>query len=294
MLTLLGQIAPDPDAVEAAVPDGLRLRDWLLAAAVVAASVLASTALRVVVRRTIGRRNRGSAQLVGRLSTIVVVSVGLVYALSSIGVDVGLLVGALGIGGVVVAFAFQDILENFVAGIILQIKRPFVPGDIVEAGASRPLGIVRDVDSRSVLLDQFSGERVVLPAAEVLKNQIVNWTRNPARRIGVPVQIPYRVDPQEAIDAIQPRLGTIEEVLPLPPPRVLVSDLAASGVTLTCYVWHDAFGDIFWIEHRVRLEAKRGLEAAGIEIPFPQRVVTFADPVPDDPGPDDEDARPGG
>ncbi|HAS11352.1 MAG TPA: hypothetical protein DCS55_12690, partial [Acidimicrobiaceae bacterium] len=237
--------------------------------------VLAGIVHRVVLR-TLARRAEGGGQLIGRLAALAIASIGFVYALSSIGVEVGLLVGALGIGGIALAFAFQDILENFVAGVILQVKRPFRPGNIIEAGEGRHLGIVREIDSRSVILDMFSGERVILPAAEVLKSPIINWTARPRRRVAVPIGIHYRDDPQRAIDVIEPRLREIDEVLPDPAPRVLLSSLGESSVDLTAYVWHEAYGDIFWIQHRIVQEAKAALDEAGIEIPFPQRVLTFA------------------
>ena len=270
MLHVLAQVTPDANAVDQAVPSGLTLTDWLQAGVIVVAAAVVAGLIARVARRALANRSQGSAQLVGRVGALFVFVVGFVYALKSIGVEVGLLVGALGIGGIALAFAFQDILENFIAGIILQVKRPFRPGNIVEAGADRHLGIVREIDSRSVILDMFSGERIILPAAEVLKSPIINWTAHPRRRLAVPIGIHYRADPQRAIDAIEPCLRDIDEVLDEPAPRVLISELGESAVSLTAYVWHAAYGDLFWIEHRVIQEAKRALDAAGIEIPFPR------------------------
>lgn len=287
MWSLLAQVAPDADAVEQAIPQGLVWADWLRAAAVFIAGLVLGGVVHRVVLRVLGRRTDGSASLVSRLAGIAVTTVGFIYALSSIGVEVGLLIGALGIGGIALAFAFQDILENFIAGIILQVKNPFRIGHIIEAGEGRHLGTVRDVDSRSVILDMFSGERVVLPAAEVLKSPIINWTAQPRRRLAVPIGIHYRAEPQHAIDVIEPRLRAIDEVAEEPAPRVLLSALGESSVDLNAYVWHAAYGDIFWIQHRVVQEAKAALDEAGIEIPFPQRVVTFAP----DPGANTIDIR---
>jgi small conductance mechanosensitive channel len=276
MLALTAQVSPDTDAVELAVPEGLGLADWIVAGTIFVGAIVLTMLLRRAIDRTVGRRAPSSAKFLGRVVTLFVGVAGFVYALSAIGVQVGLLIGALGIGGIALAFAFQDILENFMAGVILQVKRPFRPGNIVEVGDARHLGTVREIDSRSVIIDMFSGERVVVPAAEVLKSPIINWTAHPRRRLAVPIGIHYRDDPQEAIDVIEARLRNIEEVLATPAPRVLLSELGESSVDLTAYVWHDAYGDIFWIQHRVIQEAKRALDAAGIEIPFPQRVVTFA------------------
>ncbi|MDE0804461.1 MAG: mechanosensitive ion channel family protein [Acidimicrobiales bacterium] len=275
-LQLLAQIGPDTDAVEEAVPDGLKAADWIQAGVVIAAAVVVALVVSRLINRSLDRRAPGTATLVGRLAALVVTTVGFVYALSNIGVEVGLFVGALGVGGIALAFAFQDILENFIAGVILQVKRPFHRGAYVEIGESQHFGVVQEVDSRSVIIDTFGGDRIVLPAAEVLKNAIVNWTARGRHRLAVPVGVHYRTTPSDAIAAIEPRLDAIDEVLADPPPRVLLSSLDDSAVTLTVYVWHHAFADVFFVQHRVIEEAKAALDEAGIEIPFPQRVLSFA------------------
>jgi len=276
MLSLFAQLGPDADAVGEAVPDGLTVSDWIVAAVVFVGALVLAAVLRKLLGRTVGRRAPSSAKFVGRVVTLFVGVAGFVYALSSIGVQVGLFVGALGIGGIALAFAFQDLLENFMAGVILQLKRPFRPGNIVEIGEARHLGTVRDVDSRTVIVDTFAGDRIVVPAAEVLKSPIINWTSNGRRRLEVPVGIAYEADPQVAIDAITTRLDAIDEVLPQPAPRVLLSGFGESSVDLVAYVWHDAYADIFFVQHRVVQEIKRALADAGIRIPLPQRVVTFS------------------
>ena len=271
----LAQTGPDTDAIEEAVPDSLTAADWAEAGILFVAAVLLAAVIRKLLDRAMDRMPNGPTQLFRRLGTAVIVVVGFLYALSSIGVEVGLFLGALGIGGIALAFAFQDLLENFVAGVILQIKRPFRRGAWVEIGEQRLFGVVNNVDSRSVIIDTFAGDRIVLPAAEVLKNPIVNWTTRGRHRLAVPIDIHYRHDPADAIAAVEPRLSVIDEVLDEPAPRVLLSELGPTAVRITAYVWHDAFADIFWVQHRVIEEAKRGLEDAGVEIPFPQYVVAL-------------------
>ncbi len=287
LLGILAQVEPDTEAVSQAVPDSLGLADWLIALLIFVASIVVAMIGRRLVSRWIDRRTLASsgatatANLISRLVAVIVVIAGFVYSLTAIGVEVGLFLGALGIGGIALAFAFQDILENFMAGLILQIKRPFVPRDYVEIGESRLFGIVKEIDARSVVIDTFGGDRIVVPAAEVLKNPIVNWTVRGRHRLPVEIGIHYRTTPHEAIEAITPRIEQINEVLADPAPRVLCSRLDESAVVLTAYVWHDAFADIFWIQHRVIEEAKQALDDAGIEIPFPQRVLSLS---PESPG----------
>ncbi|MDZ7674662.1 MAG: mechanosensitive ion channel family protein [Acidimicrobiales bacterium] len=281
-LWMLAQTGPDTDAVEAAVPEGLGLSDWITALAIFAIAIVLSMVMRRLVNRWVEKRTpvsasaSASAVLLSRVVGIFIVIAGFVYSLTAIGVEVGLFLGALGVGGIALAFAFQDILENFMAGVILQIKRPFKPADYVEIGESQLFGIVKEIDSRSVVIDTFAGERIIVPAAEVLTSPIVNWTARGRRRLAVEIGIHYRTDPQDAIDVINPAMSAIDEVLSYPAPRTLLTGLGESSVDLTAYVWHDAFADVFWVRHRAVQEAKRALDAAGIEIPFPQRVLSFS------------------
>lgn len=279
---ILAQTTPDTEAVEEALPEGLGLGQWIVALVIFATSIVLSMVIRRLVNRWLERRtaessaSSASAQLVARVAGIIIVLAGFVYSLAAIGVEVGLFLGALGIGGIALAFAFQDILENFMGGVILQLKRPFKPGDYVEVGESQLFGILKEIDSRSVVIDTFGGDRIIVPAAEVLKNPIVNWTARGRHRYSLDIGVHYRTDPQAAIDAITPSLEEIREVLKYPAPRVLLTELGDSSVVLTAYVWYDAFADVFWVRHRVIQQAKAALDAAGIEIPFPQRVLSFA------------------
>ncbi len=278
---LLAQVGPDTDQLEEAVPDGLTATDWFQAGLVFVGAVVVAVVVRLILDRAMTRLPNSPTRLLRRLATALIIVFGFVYALGSIGVEVGLFIGALGIGGIALAFAFQDILENFVAGVILQAKRPFRRGSWVEVGDKQLFGVVQEIDSRSVIIDTFGGDRIVLPAAEVLKNPIVNWTARGRHRLAVTIGVHYRHDPADAIAAIEPRLSAIDEVLHDPAPRVLISELGDSSVQLTAYVWHHAFADIFWVQHRVIEEAKRALDTAGIEIPFPQRVLSFS-PQPEE------------
>src|SRR5918911_169522 len=117
-----------------------------------------------------------SQPVVSRQLTVTdwVVAGGVMYSLSVLGVRLGPLVGALGIGGVALAFAAQTILANFLGSIILQLRRPFRRGDqIATAGCE---GTVEDVNFRTVVLRTFDGERVLVPCSQVLSNPITNHT----------------------------------------------------------------------------------------------------------------------
>src|SRR5207248_1483294 len=108
------------------VPHGITAWDWIHVAVILAVTVVATQAARRGVMRAAakGDRDRAWGRLVSRFLTYVIVVAGLVYALVALRVQIGPLLGALGIGGIALAFALQDTLQNFVAGVLLQARRP--------------------------------------------------------------------------------------------------------------------------------------------------------------------------
>ena len=215
--------------------------------------------------RTVGRR-------LGRFVGLVVFVAGTVWALSVAGVKVGPLLGALGVGGIAVAFAAQDILQNFVAGVLIQLRRPFRVGDQVTSLEFD--GIVQDIDLRAVRLLTFDGLDVVLPAAEVLKAPITNHTRTPNRRTTLEVGVAYDTDLETARRVILETVPGVAGVETSPAPQALVSEFADSAITIDVMYWHRSeIAVLRQVRNDVAIAIKRRLDAHGIEIAFPQRTV---------------------
>ena len=131
--------------------DSLTSGDWLRAGGIVLASIAIAIAANRLARSVLGRMHgSGMAAIVtARLIGYLFVLVGLVYALNTLGVRVGPLLGALGLGGLVLALALQKVVENFVGALILQTRRPFTVGETVRLGDE--MGVVTDIDSRTTV-----------------------------------------------------------------------------------------------------------------------------------------------
>ncbi len=247
----------------------------LSAVAVFAASLL----LAVVVRRGFVRlldrdADRHLGRIAGRFLSVVVVAVGGVYALGLVGVRVGPLLGALGVGGIALAFAAQDILQNLIAGVLLQVRRPFRIGDQVGSGDYE--GRVDDIDLRVVTLTTYDGLTVYLPNAEVLKAPIVNFTRTPTSRTELAVGVAYDSDLEQARAVLLEACRGAEGVREAPPAEVWVHAFGDSSIDLVVRYWHAADIASRWrVRSAVAVEVKRALDAAGIAIPFPQRTLWF-------------------
>ncbi len=259
------------------VPSGLDGGDWVQAGIlIVVAVVLAVGVSRVVIRLVAaGNRSRiGVAHLLGRLAGLFVFAGGVVYALNTLGVRIGPLLGALGIVGIALAFALQDILENLVAGVILQARNPFRYGDQLESGDWT--GTVEDINFRAVVLRTFEGTRVVLPSSTVLKASIHNLTAFEHRRTTVEVGVAYGTDLRRAAEVIGEAVRDAEGVEAEPEPEVLLEELGESSVNFAVRFWHEPKVATMWrARDRVLLGVYEALGDAGIEIPFPHRTLAF-------------------
>ncbi len=166
----------------ALLDDPLTSGDWIRAGAVLIGSVMLAVVVSRVLRRVVSRGlGAGFAAIItGRLMAYAVFLVGLSYALTSLGVRVGPLLGALGLGGLVLALALQGIVGNFVSSLILQTRRPFTVGDTVDLEGR--IGVVEDIDSRTTQIRGLDGTHIRVPNANVVDAAIVNLTREPVRR----------------------------------------------------------------------------------------------------------------
>ncbi len=248
---------------------------WL-AAAVFVATLLAAVLLRQLLVRVVDRgdADRSAGRLAGRFLSVLVVALGVVSALNILGVSIGPLVGALGVGGIALAFALQDILQNFVAGVLIQIRRPFRVRDQISSGDFE--GTVVDVNLRTTELSTYDGLIVYLPNADVLKTPIVNFTRTPSSRTSLTVGLAYDTDLPRAVTVLSAACGSAEGVQEHPPPEVWVEEFGDSSINLAVRYWHAADIASRWrVRSAVAVSIKAALDEAGMVIPFPQRTLWF-------------------
>jgi small conductance mechanosensitive channel len=274
MLHLLAQDVNVDQLDDAFQTDGITGWDWARAGIILAVAIVLAMVVRRVVARMVRRNDGGGmvADLLGRLTAYLVVVAGLVYSLSALGVRVAPLLGALGIVGIALAFALKDILENFVAGIILQIRRPFRRGDQIVTDEHE--GTVVEVNARAVLIDQPDGTRVIVPSASLITKPIVNLTGLGARRTTVEVGVAYDTDLDRAREIIRGVLADEPRVLDEPAPEALVSEFGDDSIVVNARFWHEPTINEMWqTRDAVAGAIKRSLDAAGITIAFPQRVV---------------------
>ena len=286
VIALAGRIAqtvPGADDVdlEGAIGTGLTARDWITAGATVVGFVILGRLARMVVERIVRRTdNEGQiARFVGHMVQNLLALVGLIYALNVLSVRIGPLLGALGITGIAIAFALTAILENVFASVVLKTRRPIRIGD--QVSSNEVSGTVEEINFRTVVLRSFDGESVVLPSSLVIKGAITNHTERGTRRTVLTVGVGYRTDLPRAQAAILRAVAEVDGVLASPPPEAWVTTFGESSIDFDVRYWHvPDIASVFRIRSGVAMAIKATFDAEGIEIPFPQRVVTM---VADDP-----------
>ena len=266
----------------ALLDDPLTGGDWIRAGAVLIGSAMLAVVVSRVLRRVISRGlGAGFAAIItGRLMAYAVFLVGLSYALTSLGVRVGPLLGALGLGGLVLALALQGVVGNFVSSLILQARRPFTVGDTVELEGR--IGVVEDIDSRTTQIRGLDGTHIRVPNANVVDATIVNLTREPVRRSSLAVGVAYDTDLQLATEVIYQALERVPRVLSDPEPRVNLDGFGDSSIGFTVLYWHasDVPSELS-ARHDLVVAIHQAFAAESITIAFPQVVVWSGQAKPD-------------
>jgi small conductance mechanosensitive channel len=249
--------------------------DWVTAASLIIGSILLALIARRIIERFLSAKLVPFvSRLIARLAAFVLVLFGFFYSMQQVGVSLAPLLGLLGLFGLALAFAFQEVLENFIAGIFLAARRPFGQGD--EISTADHEGLVEDISLRELTLRTYDGELVYIPNSVVWQNPIVNHTARPVRRTTVGVGVAYDTDLEVAGGVLLQALRSVPGVAEGPPPQALAHQFGPSSIDFALRFWHNAgIADEWLVRDGVVKAAHRALGEAGIEIPFPQRVVTF-------------------
>ena len=257
------------------VADDVTVSQALQALAVVIATILLTLLMRrLLVRWATFHGSPHVGRTLGRFLSVVLVGIGLIYALDTVGVRIGPLVGALGIGGIALAFAAQDMLANLISGVMISIRRPIKHGEQIATGEYE--GTVEDVNLRTVEIRTYDGNTVLVPNKDLLQNPIVNYTRTPYRRTELVIGVAYDTDLERARQVLLDACGTVGEIREQPPPEAWVFEFGDSSINIALRYWHPAdIASVWRMRSAVAIAAKRALDEAGMTIPFPQRTLWF-------------------
>jgi small conductance mechanosensitive channel len=203
--------------------------------------------------------------------------IGLIVALSMLGVNIGPLVAGIGAIGFIVGFALQGTLGNFAAGLMILMHRPYDVGDIVEtAGVT---GFVQSMNLNTTTIKTFDNQVVVVPNGSIWGDNIVNVTGSDTRRVDMTFGIGYKDDIAKAQRIMEDILKSHPLVLDDPEPNVKVHELGDSSVNFVCRPWTETrnYWTVYW---DITRSVKERFDAEGVSIPFPQRDVHLLNASP--------------
>lgn len=199
-----------------------------------------------------------------------VLLVGVLLALSQIGISLGPVLAGMGVAGFVIGFALQDTLSNFASGLMILFYRPFDVGDVVEAGGVA--GTVSHMSLVSTTVLTFDNQTLVVPNNKIWGDVIKNVTAQRTRRVDLVFSISYDDDVNAAERILQDIVSADKRVLEVPEPVIKLHQLAESSVNFVVRPWVST-GDYWGVYWDVTRAVKRRFDAAGITIPFPQMTV---------------------
>ncbi len=213
---------------------------------------------------------RGVAGAVSLIVHYLVLALGFLLAMAAAGIEMSrfaLLAGAFGVG---IGFGLQNVVNNFVSGLILIFERPIQVGDTVEIGSV--MGTIGRIGIRSSTVRTFDGADVIVPNADLISGQVINWTLSDRFRRGeIDVGVAYGTDPEEVLPLLIRAAAGHPRVLESPEPQALFLGFGASSLDFKLRFWSDNFDDFWQIRSDVVVEVNHLIREAGIEIPFPQR-----------------------
>lgn len=273
MLSLLAQTVPiDLDDVV----DTSNVSQWDIVAGVASALIgaILGRMLAVLVRRT-AERTSLPPNIVDLAATVVmwtVATTGFVVGLTFVGLNATplwflllLFVAMFVVGG-------RALFEGFGAGVMLQARAPFTPGDLVDLGEQR--GVVIEVNSRTVILDTIDGRRIHIPNQQVLGDDIVNLSTRRGRMSEITLDVTYATELERACRVAVEAAATADGQLPDHPPTAAVSSFEASAVRITLRIWHPADLQSEWTAVDAASRAVHAAYASqNIEFAFPQQTL---------------------
>lgn len=193
-----------------------------------------------------------------------------VLVITQLGVESSSLIAIVGAAGLAIGLALQGSLSNFAGGVLILLFKPFKVGDFISAQGVD--GSVKEITIFYTKLTTFGNQVAIIPNGKLSNDNVINYNAESNRRDNIKVGIGYSSNIKKAKDILLQICADNENIAEEPAPEVYVDELGDSSVNLTLRYWADT--SVFWPAHfYVMEETKHRFDAAGIEIPFPQRDV---------------------
>ncbi|MBX2964419.1 MAG: mechanosensitive ion channel [Cyclobacteriaceae bacterium] len=219
---------------------------------------------------------RGVAMAIGVMVRYSIIVLGFLLAIASTGFDltkISILAGALGVG---IGFGLQNLVANFISGLILIFERPFVVNDIIETNQIE--GNVKEIGMRASKILTYDGAEVIIPNSELISNRFSNWTlSNASRRQLIVIRTSMKADPEEVIKIIHNMAILHPNILDTPEPFVLFDGQTDQSLQFKLYYW--LVSDMFKTRSDLNLQIYHELKYLGVELPLQTYEVVLKNNV---------------
>ncbi|MCZ6713872.1 MAG: mechanosensitive ion channel [Deltaproteobacteria bacterium] len=253
----------------------ISLADVLVLGLVIWASFLISRLLRFVLEEDVYTRlrlSKGMPYATSTLAHYAILVIGFGMAMAAVGIKFDrflILAGAFSVG---IGFGLQNIVNNFVSGLILLTERPVDVGDSVTLSAGDVFGRVERIGIRSSTVRTWQGAEVIVPNSALISEQVTNWTHSDhRRRIEIPVGVAYGSRPERVMAVLLEVAKSHPQILPGPEPEILFTGFGDSSLDFELRAWTNQFDSFLRVRSDLCVGIEAALAEAGITIPFPQR-----------------------
>lgn len=259
--------------------DQLTFWDFVWAALVLLMTFVLARLVRRMLRRALRRFPHLSdegAFLIARAAGWVILSVGIIYAITILGIAIGPALMVIIIIAVVVFFAGRRLMDNFSSGLVLQGTPMFAAGDQIVTGTGT--GVVREITGRTVVMETIDGQHIHIPNKTVIDNPVVNLTDLGSRRSTLEVGVAYGTDLDHTKQVLEETATACELTHPEPPPEALVSEFGDHAILFQLRFWYDPLVlDEYRAVDGVARAVARVFRSEGIVIAFPQHTLWWGD-----------------
>lgn len=257
------------------------LPNIILALAIGISIFFISKGVRVLFRKYILAKwqNEELKAIFAKVIQVVVIVLGFLFALSVVNLDktVTSILAGVGVAGIAIGFAFQDIAANFISGFFMASNKPFQIGDIIEVEGIE--GVVQELKLRTTLIRTYKGNDVIIPNTHLFQNPVTNFTHNNQRRVDLEVGVSYSDDLKKVKELTEKHLKKLDGLVEGKDPEVLFNEFGGSSINFKVRIWtkNAEQYNILKIQSEAIMAIKELYDSEGISIPFPIRTLDISD-----------------
>lgn len=257
----------------------LMLPNLLMALLVLILSVITARLMRRTSDKLLIRFTHSSAlnNLVGTTVYASIMVLGIFFTLSILKLDktVTTLLAGAGIIGLALGFAFQDIAANFISGVIIAFRKPFVVGDVIDTNDH--FGTIERINLRTVDIRRQTGELVKMPNRKVFESALINYTHYGIRRIDLKVGVSYAEDLDRVREVVKAAMVDIPNMIEGKDVEVVYEEFGASSINFLVRYWisYKRQTDFVYAKSEAIMRIKKAFDTHNIEIPFPITTLNF-------------------